>query len=368
MQRKRRQIPDQKADPYNKKVVSFGVIPYTKTGVTGGVEYLLIRHQKIQGGEWDFPKGRPDRSDVGPIASALRELERLTGLEGSVVSVKPMLKPIQHRYTFTYHHDDGSIGTVDKEVVLYLGEISDYLAVRTQPAIEFQWAPFEVALSLLSHADAKKILKQADSQINVIVPEAVVPETKQAEEVVSCGVIPYTQSEGELQYLVVQHFQGHWVFPNGKQRAPGSAGAVSTAICEMCEQTGITAAQLSIQPIEPVSHKYEFVREIWKGKGQMKTCVTKHIKKVLLIFVAEILPGKAVNIRLQRSESGVQKSEFKAFKWCTLDEAVSTLSLDETKQIMREGDARLRAYLAVTHRPATSLLTDCDVVLHAAQD
>lgn len=362
MQRKRRQPPDQQADPYQKNVVSFGVIPYTKTGATGGVEYLLVRHNKQQGGEWDFPKGRPDRSDAGPVASALRELEKITGLQGSVVNVRPMLKPIQHRYSFTYQHDDGSIGKVEKDVVLYLGEVSDTQAVRTRPAVESQWAPFEIALSLIAHADAKKIITQANEQIHAAVPEAVVPEAKETEEVVSCGVIPFAVVDGDLQYLVIQHFQGHWVFPNGKQRVAGSEGAVSTAISETCEQTGIIAEHLSIKPIEPVSHKYEFDRQIWKGKGQMKRCVTKHIKKVLMLFVGEILPGKSVNVRLQRSESGVQKSEFKAFKWCSLTEALETLSLDETKQIMREGDVRLRAYLAAT-RPSFS---DNRVVYHAA--
>jgi len=235
---------------------------------------------------------------------------------------------------------------VEKDVVLYLGEISDCQAVQTRPSIEFQWAPFELAMALIAHADAKKILKQADSQINTVVPEAAVPETSEAEEVVSCGVIPYAIVEGVVQYLVIQHQQGHWAFPNGKQRSAGSDGAVSTAISEMCEQTGIMAEHLSLKPIEPVSHKYEFIRESWKGKGHMRRCVTKRIKKVLMLFVAQILPGKAVSIRLQRSESGVQKSEFKAFKWCTLEEALDTLNLDETKQIMREGDMRLRAYLA----------------------
>jgi len=279
----------------------------------------------------------------------------LTGLQGPVVTVKPMLKPIQHRYSFTFQHDDGSIGTVEKDVVLYLGEISDFRALQTKTAIESQWVPFEVAMSMIAHEDAKKMLTQADAQINAV-PEAVVPVAQEAEEVVSCGVIPYTFAEGQLQYLIVQHFQGHWVFPNGKQRAIGCEGAVSSAICEMCEQTGIMAEHLSIKPIEPVSHKYEFARETWKGKGQMRRCVTKHIRKVLLLFVGEILPGKAVTVRLQRSESGVQKSEFKAFKWCTLEEALNTLSLDETKQIMREGHERLSSYLeSVRSSPAASV-------------
>jgi len=238
-------------------------------------------------------------------------------LEGPVVTVKPMLKPIQHRYSFAYHHDDGSIGTVEKDVVLYLGEISDCQAVQTKTAIEFQWVPFEVtkghqklvAMSLVAHADAKKMLKQADSQINTVVPEAAVPEIKEAEEVVSCGVIPYTVVEGQLQYLVIQHFQGHWVFPNGKQRAAGNGGAVSTAICEMCEQTGIMAEHLSIKPIEPVAHKYEFARETWKGKGQMRRCVTKHIRKVLMLFVGEILPGVRQNGNCSIAAFGIRSPE-----------------------------------------------------------
>ena len=193
----------------------------------------------------------------------------------------------------------------------------------------------------------KKLLKQADAQLRTMsVPDAVVPESKDTEEVVSCGVIPYTLVDGEVHYLIIQHFQGHWVFPNGKQRSPGSEGALATAICEMCEQTGLMAEQLAIKEVEPVCHKYEFVRETWKGKGQMKRCVTKHIKKALLLFLGEVKEGDTAVIRLQRSESGMQKSEFKAFKWCTLEEALSTLTLDETKQIMREGDVRLQKFLS----------------------
>lgn len=342
--RKRRQS-EHKVDPYQKNVVSFGVIPFTKKGATG-TEYLLAR--QLPQGDWDFPKGRPERGDAGPIMSALRNLEKVTGLGGERVEMKPMLKPIQHRYSFNYQHDDGSMGTVTKDVVFYLGEIAD---THLQPvaSIECQWVPFEVAMSLISHADAQKLLKQADAQVAAMsVPEAVVPDTKEIEEVVSCGVIPYAVENGELHYLIIQHFQGHWVFPNGKQRTPGDDGAVSTAICEMCEQTGVMAEQLSIKAIEPVSHKYEFVRETWKGKGQMKRCVKKHIKKVLLLFLGEVQAGITVPIRLQRSESGVQKSEFKAYKWCTLEDALNTLTLDETKQILRNGDQRLRAFLSAS--------------------
>jgi len=78
-----------------------------------------------------------------------------------------------------------------------------------------------------------------------------------------------------------------------------------------------------------------------------------------------------VTVRLQRSESGVQKSEFKAFKWCTLEEALNHLTLDETKQIMREGDKRLKAYLEATGASGSNVVpmvtgnpSGADVVLH----
>jgi hypothetical protein len=50
---------------------------------------------------------------------------------------------------------------------------------------------------------------------------------------------------------------------------------------------------------------------------------------------------------LQKSSTGVQRTELKGFQWLEFDEAVATLTLEETKNLMRQAHERLVENMAL---------------------
>lgn len=380
-----------------KKIIAFGMIAFTRPD-NGSAKYLLFQGS----GHWNFPACRPEKKDATPMASALRGLAEESGLSMAQVQLCSDLGTESNRYTFSYvpgeqpdkhakmddkedkedkedpvppprsvledkeneedeeeeeDEEDENKVHVTKDVVYYYGELTSLSAVVLADD-KIGWFTYEEALEKLRFKEAQRVLIKAQEKITARPPmvatiggsagPATVTETQ-----VACGMVPYCMvpraGGGEsVRYFMIQHHQGHWNFPNGRLRGKEDdslENCLSTAQSEFSEQTSIQTGHLCVIPdIAPIEHSYEFTRKTWKGKGNKRHCILKHINKKVLLFVGLVGTGTESKVELQRSESGVQKSEFKSWRWASFEDAKATLSLDATKDILVRAHAKLQEY------------------------
>jgi 8-oxo-dGTP pyrophosphatase MutT (NUDIX family) len=344
-----------------RKVLTFGVIAYSK-GEGGTLSYLLLKNTKSE--TWDFPKVRPDKKDGSPLNTAMRALVEEAGVSASQVRLATELGSMTNQYAFSFDNDEGETVHVRKDAVYYFAEIAETEVMLREG--ELEWVPFKEAIPRMGHEESKKLLRAAHQKLQGAksarmpakrtqpdLPEATVALTEVAEEQVSCGVVPYTlvrTTEGGvvIRYLILQHQAGHWIFPNGKIRGEGEAAISTTAKCEFTEQCGIGLDSFRLLPgVAPLEHAYTFTREKWsKGRGSGRQRIVKNISKRLVLFLGEVANGSEQTVVLQKSSAGVQRTELKDFKWAEFEEAVTTLTLEETKNLMRQAHERLAETMA----------------------
>lgn len=70
----------------------------------------------------------------------------------------------------------------------------------------------------------------------------------------SYGVIPIRRSNGQLQFLLIQHQAGHWGFPKGHPR--GDESPPETAAREAREETGLQDITLQSEPTFREAYHY----------------------------------------------------------------------------------------------------------------
>ena len=116
--------------------------------------FLLIRDSYRN---WGFPKGHLEVGE-GPESAALREVAEETGLDG--LSVHATLETIDWYFRFR-----GRL--VHKVCHFYLMRTD---AARTCPQraegiTACRWAPFEEAITLVSYANAREVLRRAHEEV-----------------------------------------------------------------------------------------------------------------------------------------------------------------------------------------------------------
>ena len=129
---------------------SCGGVLFTRKDHT--VRYLIIRHL---GGHWGFPKGHMDPGETEE-ETALREIREEVGLTVS------LLDGFRAEETYPLPNKPDT----QKTVVYFLAEFAGQ-AVRIQPeeVAEASLVPYEDALDLLTHQEAKYVLMQANQYL-----------------------------------------------------------------------------------------------------------------------------------------------------------------------------------------------------------
>jgi bis(5'-nucleosidyl)-tetraphosphatase len=135
--------------------ISYGVIALHRSNIEYQVCLVYHQHTKF----WGFPKGHPNKNE-SPTECALRELKEETGL---VVKTLDADSIFSEQYTFL--RDEKS---VNKRVSYFIGDVeSTNLDVDGVEISEAKWVTLNEALKLLSFPEAKRVLRDVMSHLNV---------------------------------------------------------------------------------------------------------------------------------------------------------------------------------------------------------
>ena len=125
----------------------------------------------------------------------------------------------------------------------------------------------------------------------------------------SCGVIPVRLTDGQRQYLLIQHHAGHWGFPKGHPE-PGESDAEAAAR-ELAEETGLTDAEILDQPT--FDEHYVFMK-----KGGQK------VHKTVRYFIGRVSSGEVI----------IQPEEVADFFWGNAGAAREKLTFEEGRKLL----------------------------------
>jgi len=133
----------------------------------------------------------------------------------------------------------------------------------------------------------------------------------------SYGVILVLRRDGdEDRFLILNQTDGHWSFPKG--HAQERETPRESAIRELREETGISDIEFTGLP--NIIDRYTF--ELGGDKYD----------KTVELFIAFTKEDKVV----------MQESEICEYKWATFQEALDTLSFEETKNVLRKAQKYLQ--------------------------
>ena len=117
--------------------------------------YLIVR---TSNGEYGFPKGHVENNET-EHETAIRELKEETNIE--VQMIDGFRRQIE--YEFPNRPD------VMKISVYFLGKyLKDEIICQESEVLEARFVPMETALELLSFEDTRKILREADTYIDLM--------------------------------------------------------------------------------------------------------------------------------------------------------------------------------------------------------
>ncbi|HQY21515.1 MAG TPA: NUDIX domain-containing protein [Ignavibacteria bacterium] len=128
----------------------------------------------------------------------------------------------------------------------------------------------------------------------------------------SIGVIIFHLNNGEPEFLIIKHRQGHWSFAKGHKEKEESD--YQTAIRELKEETGIKDANFISDKIE-LSEMYKF-----NSANNFK------IEKSVDYFIAEV-PTNEVNI---------DNMEILEYQWRNLCSGLELVTFAESKNILNK--------------------------------
>jgi 8-oxo-dGTP pyrophosphatase MutT (NUDIX family) len=128
----------------------------------------------------------------------------------------------------------------------------------------------------------------------------------------SCGVIPYRESDAGRQFLLIQHHAGHWAFPKGHPEA--DEVPPETARRELREETGLETIELLEQPA--FEERYRFTKK--SGRA---------VEKTVIYYLGRIDPADEVR---------VQPEEVRDFAWGDADATRDRLTFPEGRALLDE--------------------------------
>ncbi len=148
---------------------------------------------------------------------------------------------------------------------------------------------------------------------------------KKAQRETSAGGVVFRREEGVTRYLLIRDSYRNWGFPKGHLKT--AEPPADAARREVEEETGLKDLLLH-GPIRVIDWYFRF-----KGKTIHKFC---HF------FLFESRHGQPT----PQLEEGIS-----ACSWHTLDEAVSTISYDNARGVLRRGAEMVRALQEVPEPP-----------------
>lgn len=122
------------------------------------------------------------------------------------------------------------------------------------------------------------------------------------------------------RFLILRQNRGHWGFPKGHKE--GNETDEESALRELEEESGIRDCVLLNLP--PVSEEYNLVDE---DKSDWH--------KTVKYFIGEV----------KNSEVAIEKDEIMDYKWATFDEAMETLTYQNTKEVLKKAHEYLTSNL-----------------------
>jgi bis(5'-nucleosidyl)-tetraphosphatase len=133
------------------------------------------------------------------------------------------------------------------------------------------------------------------------------------------GIVPILMSEtGEMQFLLIRHWAGHWGFPKG--HAEAGETAIATALRELEEETGVQPYQVLTDT--PFVEEYSFEKE---GQTVLKT---------VTYFVGRVL-SEAVTC---------QEQEIQAYAWVSFDTAMAQITFEQGRRLLQRVFEYLQAH------------------------
>jgi bis(5'-nucleosidyl)-tetraphosphatase len=136
-------------------------------------------------------------------------------------------------------------------------------------------------------------------------------------ELLSAGVVIYRVKNNLIEYLLLHHIVGHWDFAKGKIEAGETKQ--QAALRELHEETGL---RTDLEPgfIESIS--YSFVDR----SGEPT-------KKTVYFFIGRV-----------NDEQVVLSSEHKDFIWLPYDKALSKMTFDTARQVLKKAHEFIKAH------------------------
>ena len=131
----------------------------------------------------------------------------------------------------------------------------------------------------------------------------------------SCGAVVFTESEGEIKYLLVESKSGHWGFPKG--HVEGDETERETALREVREETGVRIDIL----------------DGFRAEDEYALPSKRATRKRVVYFLGSFKDQRIVH----------QKSELSGARLVELSEAMELLRFDGARRIMREADSFLKS-------------------------
>jgi bis(5'-nucleosidyl)-tetraphosphatase len=126
----------------------------------------------------------------------------------------------------------------------------------------------------------------------------------------SFGVVPMHKDADVVEFLLIQHIEGHWSFPKG--HAEGNESALETAQREFEEETGILQYQ--------VDEETSFQEEYYPQKN-------REIYHKIVIYYPAWVGNKQVK---------VQAEEVADYGWFSYKEAMMKMTFPAGKKVLRE--------------------------------
>ena len=124
----------------------------------------------------------------------------------------------------------------------------------------------------------------------------------------SCGIVLFKEDKGIKKYLILHYPGGHWDFPKG--HVEEGENEYETALRELREETGIENVEFIDGFRMKIAYRY------------MKEGTPSH--KQVIFFLAKT-ESKKVSLSF----------EHKNFKWVTFEKAMSRLTFDNAKNILK---------------------------------